>query len=34
MVVADKDKVTKGYSFNIIHEQTELADKETEKRYV
>ena len=29
MVVADKVKVTKGYSFNNIHAQTELADKET-----
>ena len=34
MVVADRVKVTKGYIINNIHEQTELADKETERRYV
>ena len=33
MVVAGKVKVTKGYSVNNIKEQTELADKETERRY-
>ena len=32
-MVADKVKVTKGYIINNIQEQTELADKETERRY-
>jgi hypothetical protein len=33
VVVANGVKVTKGYIINSIQEQTELADKETERGY-